>query len=118
MGVINLYRYNDPLAEELFLAALDSNPLEENALVNLAYLAEKRQDFVTTERYYRQLLQISPDNIEVLLAYGHLLEKENRYSEAVALYGDCLKLDYVQNDQQLYEKITQRMRWLGNAGKR
>ena len=118
MGVINLYRYNDPLAEELFLAALDGNPLEENALVNLAYLAEKRQDFVTMERYYRQLLQISPDNVEVLLSYGHLLEVEKRYSEAVALYGDCLKLDILKRDQQLYEKIAQRIRLLAGAVRR
>ena len=118
MGVINLYSYNDPLAEEQFQAALDANPLEENALVNLAYLAEKRQDFEAMERYYRQLLQISPNNVEVLLSYGHLLELEKRYSEAVNLYRDCLKIDIVKKDQQLYDKIAQRMRLLAGAVRR
>jgi len=118
MGVINLNKYNEPLAEEQFQAALDANPLEENALVNLAYLAEKRQDFVATERYYRQLLQISPDNVEVLLSYGHLLEVQDRYPEAVALYKDCLKLDIVNRDGELYDKILKRIRLLAGAVKR
>jgi Tfp pilus assembly protein PilF len=118
MGVINLFQKDIVRAEENFQAALAANPLEENALINLAYIAEQRGDMVATERYYRLLLQLSPDNIEVLLSYGHFLEADKRYLEAVALYGDCLKLDSVTNDQLLYDRIKQRMRLLKGAIRR
>lgn len=118
MGMISLYKKDIVLAEEQFQAALDANPYEENALINLAYLAEKRGDSLAAERYYRNLLQISPDNIEVRLSYGYLLEEGARYSEAVALYEDCLKLDSVKNDQELYDRIRQRIRQLSRAARR
>ena len=117
MGMISLYRNNEPQAEARFKAALAANPGEENALINLAYLAEKKRDFATTEIYYKRLLQISPDNLEVLLAYGHLLEEEKRYPEAVSLYAACLELGTVIKDQQLHNKISQRMKLLSSAQK-
>jgi Tfp pilus assembly protein PilF len=115
MGVISLYKYNEPLAEEQFRAALAINPTEENALVNLAYLAERKMDYISAERYYRNLLQINPENLVVLLAYGHLLEGQKRYSEAVDLYRDSLKLETIELDQQLKDKITKRIRLLAGA---
>jgi Tfp pilus assembly protein PilF len=117
MGVINLYKYNEPLAEEQFRAALAINPNEENALVNLAYLAERKMDYLSAERYYRNLLQINPENLEVLLAYGHLLEGQKRYSEAVALYRDSLKLETIELDNQLNDRIKKRIRLLAVAVK-
>ncbi len=117
MGVASLYQDNDSQAAAQFEAALDANPLEENALVNLAYLSEKNRDYAATERYYRQLLQISPVNLEVLLAYGHLLEEQRRYPEALALYADTLELGLVKKDQRLYNKISERMRFLAGVVK-
>ena len=117
MGVINLYKYNEPLAEEQFRAALAINPNEENALVNLAYLAERKMDYISAERYYRDLLQINPENFVVLLAYGHLFEGQKRYSEAVALYQDSLKLETVELDNQLNDRIKKRIRLLTAAVK-
>ena len=117
MGVISLYKDNDATAAAHFEAALAANPLEENALVNLAYLAEKNRDYAATESYYMQLLEISQENLEVLLAYGHLLEEQRRYTEAIALYGDTLKLDKVKKDQGLHNKISGRMRLLAGVVK-
>ena len=117
MGVVNLYRDNESRAAAQFEAALAANPLEENALVNLAYLAEKNSDYVSTEAYYRQLLQISPGNLEILLAYGHLLEGLGRYPEALALYADTLELGTLKKDKRLYSRILDRMRLLSEIVK-
>jgi Tfp pilus assembly protein PilF len=117
MGVVNLYLGKESQAAAQFEAALAANPLEENALVNLAYLAEKNRDYMATEMYYRQLLQISPDNLEVLLAYGHLLEEQGRYPEALALYADILELGTLKKDQRLYNRISDRMRLLAGVVK-
>ena len=58
--------------------------------------------------YYKQILQISPANLEVLLAYGYMLEQQYRYPEALVVYKDSLDLDAMRNNKELFAKVLAR----------
>jgi len=117
LGVVNLYQGKNIKAEEYFLKALQSNHFEENGLVNLAYLSEQKKDLAAAEGYYKRILQISPQNVEVLLAYAYLLEQESRYPEAVVVYQESLGLDAVRKDKELFARVLERRGQIVNAAR-
>ena len=91
------------------------NEQEESIAFALGVAYFKLGNLGLSKGYFHAALQINPENLLVLLAYGHLLEGQKRYSEAVALYRDCLKLETVKLDGQINDKITQRIRVLSGA---
>ena len=88
------------------------NPEEETALVNLAYLAQQKNDTALTEKYYKQILSIFPDKRDILLAYASLLEKDSRFDEALECYGKTLNLALLDNDESLSGRIRDRIELL------
>lgn len=115
-GMIALREKQIDTAHGFFQKALQYNPIEETALLNLAYLAQKKEKFDEAETYFEKLLRIAPENLTVLLAYAGLKEKKEQYASAVALYRQGLKILSLQQDQDQYERIKQRIQILRQYG--
>lgn len=111
-GMIALREKRIDTAYDFFQTALQYNPIEETALFNLAYLAQKKEKFDEAAIYFEKLLRIAPENLTVLLAYAGLKEKKEQYASAVALYRQGLKRLSLQQDQDQYERIKQRIQIL------
>lgn len=118
LGIINLKTGQPEAAERRFLEALSIDPREETALTNLAYLAKEKNDAGQLEHYYTRLLEVAPDNVEVMFAYASFLEQASRFSEAGSLYQKCLDLDAVKNNRTLVQQVTDRIALLRSYAQR
>ncbi len=70
-------------AEEMWLKALGSEPSRVNLLVNLALLAEGKNNLPIAENYYRQGVQSVEDWWGAFFYYGSFCQRQKRYEEAV-----------------------------------
>jgi len=74
---------DEALAEQHFRAALALQEDLAEALVNLAYLLENRQNWAEAERCYRRALQLEPGLVQGWLNLGALLQSRDRPEAAL-----------------------------------
>lgn len=70
-------------AEEMWLKALELEPSRVNLLVNLALLAEEKEDLLKAEDYYQKAVQTDDEWWGAFFYYGSFLQRQKRYEEAV-----------------------------------
>ena len=70
-------------AEEMWLKALELEPARVNLLVNLALLAEERNNLLVAENYYQQAVQSVEDWWGAFFYYGSFCQRQKRHEEAV-----------------------------------
>ncbi len=70
-------------AEEMWLKALDLEPSRVNLLVNLALLAEEKDNLQLAENYYQQAVRIDEEWWGAFFYYGSFCQRQKRYEEAV-----------------------------------
>ncbi len=84
---------------------------EINKLIEKAFLLHKSGSFDEAGSIYENILNLFPENLEVLNLYGQLLTQCNLYNEAIDVYLNMLKINssiYVvhYNLSLLYKKIN------------
>ncbi len=72
-------------AEEMWLKALELDPSRVNILVNLALLAEEKNNFQVAENYYQQAVQAGEEWWGAFFYYGSFCQRQKRHEEAVNL---------------------------------
>ena len=65
-------------AEEMWLKALELEPSRVNLLVNLALLAEKKDDFLKAEDYYQKAVQTEEEWWGAFFYYGSFSQRIKR----------------------------------------
>lgn len=92
------------LAEETWLKALELEPSRVNLLVNLALLAEEKDNLPKAEDYYQKAVQADEEWWGAFFYYGSFLQRQKRYEEAVA----WLEKAALKNDShfQTYQNLA------------
>lgn len=112
LGTIHLHRKQYEKAKDLFHGALAINPGEEAALMNLAYIAQQENDPIAREIYYQKVLDLFPDNQDILFAYASFCETKHRYGDALGYYRRGLALERVRSDARLRQIVSNRVQLL------
>jgi tetratricopeptide (TPR) repeat protein len=73
-------------AEALLTRALDLEPRDQAAMVNLGIVAARRGDQERAESWYRRAIEADPISPTALAVYGDFLFQQARYAEAEATY--------------------------------
>lgn len=111
-GAICLHRREYEKAKELFTSALAVDPGEEAAMVNLAYIAQQENDQVARESYYERILDMYPENLDILLAYASFCESRHRYVDALGYYRRSLVLERTKANAQFRQAVSNRIQLL------
>lgn len=98
-------------AEEMWLKALELEPSRVNLLVNLALLAEEKNNLPIAENYYRQAVQSAEEWWGAFFYYGSFCQRQKRYEEAVHWLGKAA----TQNEShfQTYQNLALALLELG-----
>lgn len=91
-------------AEEMWLKALELEPSRVNLLVNLALLAEEKENVQMAESYYQQAVQIDEEWWGSFFYYGSFCQRHKRFEEAV----NWLEKAAAKNDShfQTYQNLA------------
>ena len=73
-------------------ASQDRAPAEKN-LLSRADRARDQRDWPIAARYYREALDLKPDNPVIWVQYGHALKESGHLPDAESAYRTALKLD-------------------------
>ena len=95
--------------------ALNNNPTLAEGWYFLGIAYQTRRDNSKAEMYFRNALDIEPQNIEFILAVTDAMTAENRYTEAIALIDE--KGGLVGHDSRLTERKADLFRRLGEYQK-
>lgn len=103
MGLVYLKKDDTRSATEQFTAALDGDPDNMDALLNLAALELAYGNFESALKHFDQALKIRPRDALVVLSRGVALRGLERFDEAQAAYEQALALkpDYVDAEYNL-----------------
>jgi len=80
-------------AEQAARRALALNPQNSTALIALGSIHRDRQEWDEAEGFYRQALDLDPDNAEAHQQYGEWLHRTGRIAEAVRTLDRATALD-------------------------
>jgi tetratricopeptide (TPR) repeat protein len=84
LGQLALVRHNDPLAQNLFTAALSSNPLNARAHAGLGDALAARELWEEAEPHYLRALEIDAENADIELDYAEYLHDKALRNDAEA----------------------------------
>jgi tetratricopeptide (TPR) repeat protein len=105
--------HNIPEARELFKAVLAEDPEHLNALLQLGDIALSEDELQTAREHYLRARDLNPKNIEVLFSLERLMEKMERWADALKYIEDILEIDD-KNLSALYKKrdiLERRGKW-------
>ncbi|MGE5605170.1 MAG: tetratricopeptide repeat protein, partial [Bacteroidota bacterium] len=98
-------------AEEIWLKALEIEPSRVNLLVNLALLAEEKNNLLIAENYYRQAVQSVEEWWGAFFYYGSFCQRQKRYEEAVHWLGKAAAKN--DNHFQTHQNLAMALLELG-----
>lgn len=98
-------------AEEMWLKALKLEPSRVNLLVNLALLAEEKNNLLIAENYYRQAVRSVEDWWGAYFYYGSFCQRQKRYEEAVHWLGKAAAKN--DNHFQTHQNLAMALLELG-----
>ena len=101
-------------AEEIWLEALKIEPSRVNLLVNLALLAEEKNDLSIAENYYHQAVQSVEEWWGAFFYYGSFCQRQKRYEEAVHWLEKAAAKNKVHF--QIYQNLAIALLELGRYG--
>ena len=114
LGYVALNRQDFKEARLYYEAVLKINPVDEMALINLACVAQAENNQAEASELYNKIISLNPENGTALIKAAHILTQEGKIDQAIEFYNRSLSLKSVQNDQELAQKIKQRIRILAN----
>jgi len=83
---VYLHQKEYQAARDVYQRGLDGDPENTDLLYMRAMMEEKLQRVDLSEKYFRRVLEIEPDNVETLNALGYTLaDKTTRFDEAYQL---------------------------------
>ncbi len=88
-----LYSGKIDVAKDTFKEILSEDSKHIGALLKLAELALKEDDYNAAQDYYKKVLSADPGNIEALLSLASIKVKQNAYDEALKYIDDILERD-------------------------
>jgi tetratricopeptide (TPR) repeat protein len=111
LGAIYVGAGDRKQAEKMWLKALESDPSRVNILINLALLAEEKNNLPIAENYYRQAVQSFEDWWGAFFYYGSFCQRQKRYEEAVHWLGKAA----AKNNKyfQIYQNLAMALLELG-----
>lgn len=111
LGAFYAGRGDRKQAEEMWLKALELEPSRVNLLVNLALLAEEKNNLLIAENYYRQAVQSVEDWWGAYFYYGSFCQRQKRYEEAVHWLGKAAAKN--DNHFQTHQNLAMALLELG-----
>jgi tetratricopeptide (TPR) repeat protein len=105
--------HNYTEAKALLSQVLVEDPDYLNALIQLGDIAVLENDYQTAREYYHRARDLYPKNIEVLFALEKLMEKTERWTDAIRYVDEILDIDD-GNLSALYKKreiLEKQDRW-------
>lgn len=108
-------------AKEAYRRAVELDPEQADAHVNLGRLLHESGDALGAEAHYRRALELRPDDATAAFNLGVALEDQKRDAEAVQAYELALKSDPTAADAhfnaaRLYERLGERAAALRHLG--
>lgn len=73
------------------MAKLKDNPNDKDALLQLAHLFNRAEDWQKAEPFWNKVVALDPSNIGARYHHGFALAQLNRFPEAVSVYEAILK---------------------------
>ncbi|MCX5704956.1 MAG: tetratricopeptide repeat protein, partial [Candidatus Omnitrophica bacterium] len=98
----------------LFKKAIELNPKNDWAYVELGNNYRKQRNFSEVEKLYRKALKLNPKNAEVHIELGNYYQDQGKYSEAEKLYKKAVELN-PRNDK-IYGALGILYIEMGNPG--
>ena len=91
-GLLEIHRGNLTSAREWFNLAVRLNPDNAGALVWKAQVETAQGHLDVAESLFKRAQQLRPDDPAICLAYGHFLNDNRRYAEAIEQFETALAL--------------------------
>jgi lipopolysaccharide biosynthesis regulator YciM len=109
----SLLSHNEDEAKEALEGILKEEPVHVNALLRLGDIHASENNYQKANHYYQKARTINPENFETLFALENLMEKTERWSEALKYLDDILEKDHASLTA-LYRKrnmLERQARW-------
>ncbi len=92
LGEAELVLENKDTAQKLFYQALNLNPYNLTALINLADMEADSHNFGEAEKFYKRGIEIAPDNLRLHANYAEMLCRNRRTVEGLEEYRQAVIL--------------------------
>ncbi len=109
----SLLAHNEDVAKELLEEVLVEEPGHIDSLLRLGDISSAEDDYQKASNYYQRAMNVEPQNPETIFSMVNLMEKTNRWSEALKCLEDILEIDD-SNLTAMYKKrniLEKQGRW-------
>ncbi len=93
LGIMALSKNDSVAAASDFAKVLEWNASHLGALVNLGWIAQRRQEWADSESFMRRALAVAPENPAVWLGLGLAVLEQSKLDAAIAAFAQVVALD-------------------------
>ena len=93
LGIISLSKNDSVAAASDFERVIEWNASHLGALVNLGWIAQRRQEWSQSESFMRRAVAVAPDNPAVWLGLGLAVLEQSKLDAAIAAFAQVVALD-------------------------
>ena len=93
LGIMALSKNDSVAAASDFAKVLEWNDSHLGALVNLGWIAQRRQEWADSESFMRRAVAVAPENPAVWLGLGLAVLEQSKLDAAVAAFAQVVALD-------------------------
>ena len=93
LGLLAFKQNNYPIAEKLFIRAIQLNPTFKLLWENLAKCFRLQNKFQHAQKAFENLLKLDPNNLEAMGALGTIHIRLSNFDEGIQIYQNLLKLN-------------------------
>ena len=91
LGLLAFKKNNYPIAEKLFIRAIQLNPTFKLLWENLAKCFRLQNKFKHAQKAFENLLKLDPNNLEAMGALGTIHIRLSNFDEGIQIYQNLLK---------------------------
>lgn len=93
LGIMALSKNDSVAAASDFAKVLEWNASHLGALVNLGWIAQRRQEWTDSESFMRRAVAVAPENPAVWLGLGLAVLEQSKLDAAIAAFAQVVALD-------------------------
>jgi Flp pilus assembly protein TadD len=93
LGMMALAKNDSVAAASDFAKVLEWNASHLGALVNLGWIAQRKQEWVQSESFMRRAVAVAPENPAVWMGLGLAVLEQSRLDAAIAAFAQVVALD-------------------------
>ena len=93
LGIMSLSKNDSVAAASDFARVLEWNASHLGALVNLGWIAQRKQEWADSESFMRRAVAVAPENPAVWLGLGLAVLEQSKLDAAIAAFAQVVALD-------------------------